>query len=57
MDDREAEPAAMRDRLQELLEDVRAVDTQLPAPLTLCDSIAELEQTLELYQRCDPQDK
>ncbi|WP_254611735.1 hypothetical protein [Haloterrigena gelatinilytica] len=38
-------------QLRALLATIRQVDEQLLEPLTLNDSIAELEQTYDLYKR------
>lgn len=53
----QSDPEIIRDRLQELLTTVRRIDEQLSEPLTLNDSIAELEQTLALYEWLDQQDE
>ena len=38
-------------QLQAALDEVRAIDNQLPAPLNLNNSITELENTLELLRQ------
>lgn len=42
-----------RRRLQEILNEIQTVDTQLAEPLTLNDSINELEETIRTYERLD----
>ncbi|MCU4975830.1 hypothetical protein OB955_24425 [Halobacteria archaeon AArc-m2/3/4] len=43
----------IRIRLEEVLDDVKALDGQLATPLSLEPSICNLERTIEVYERLD----